>query len=144
MKLFKLYLVIGLILLMVGFTFDFIFVQSRISASFKNNPTAYLNSFEKQLYDLTKFYMVCLGFLNIALALIVCRYKTIRKIDWVVFSLLLGGSLVLLATGFWYASAGPSFKWELRCTVLTLALSAILSALALEIYRVISRESFKE
>lgn len=140
MKLFKYYLVFGISLLIIGIVFDFIFVQARISNEFKDNPIPYLNSWTKQLYDLTKFYLIALGLVNILLALLSRHLLEIKIVDSIVFSLVIIGSVFIIATGFWYANAGPSFKWELRCTVLTVGLIAVILGLGLEMYRFLSEK----
>ncbi|HCJ65836.1 MAG TPA: hypothetical protein DHV62_00545 [Elusimicrobia bacterium] len=144
MKPFKLQIIFGLILLIIGFTFDFTFVQTQMSRAFKNDPVSYLNSFSKQLYDLTKFYMLGLGLINITLALLGLHLRNQPKLDWTICGLMLIGSILVIVTGFWYAKAGPSFKWELRCTVLTIGLFSILLGLVLEIYKSVSGTSAKK
>lgn len=143
MKLFKSYVIFGLILLIIGIVFDFTFVARETSNAFKTDPIPYLNSFKKQLYDLTKFYMIVLGFLNITLGLLVARFENLTKLDWIVFYSVVIGSLLLISTGFWYASAGPSFKWETRCTVLTIGIFTIVISLGLEIYRLLSTKNLQ-
>jgi hypothetical protein len=140
MKLFKYYLVFGISLLIIGIVFDFIFVQTRIANEFKSDPVPYLNSWSKQLYDLTKFYLIVLGVVNILLALLSRHLSHIKIVDSIVFSLIIIGSVFIIATGFWYANAGPSFKWELRCTVLTVGLIAVISGLGLEMYKFLTEK----
>ncbi len=135
---FKLHVIFGLLLVLIGIVFDFAFVQSKMSESFRTNPVAYLNSFKHQLFSLTVFYMFMLGFLNIALALLARNFAHTTNLDWIIFALIFVGSILLIATGFWYANAGPSFKWETRCTVLTIGLIFIVFGLGTEIYRFFS------
>jgi len=137
----KLQTILGVILLIVGVSFDFFFVQGKISEAFKTNSVSYLSSWEKQLYDLTKFYMIVLGFANIVLALLAVHLASSEKIDWTILGLMFIGSIIVIMTGFWYAIAGPSFKWEVRCTVLTAGLFAVLLALGLEIHKLIFTRS---
>lgn len=139
---FRLHIIFGLLLIIVGIVFDFGFVQTKMSASFRTDPTAYLNSFKHQLYSLTAFYMIVLGFLNIALGLLSRYFAPAANLDWIIFGLIFTGSILLIATGFWYASAGPSFKWEPRCTVLTIGLASIVLGLGTEIYRFLSLKNF--
>jgi hypothetical protein len=137
----KLHTIYGLLLILSGIVFDFGFVQGKIGMELiRSNPPA-LTSWAKELYELTKFYMMALGFLNIALALLVRYLPPARNLDWTIFCLIFVGSTLLIATGFWYASAGPSFKWEPRCTVLTIGLTAIVVGLGMEIYRFLSPKS---
>ncbi len=135
MKPFKLQIIFGLILLVMSIAFDLSFVQTKMSAAFKNDPLSYLNSFTKQLYDLTKFYMLGLGLINITLALLGFHLQNQPKLDRTICGLMIIGSILVIVTGLWYAKAGPSFKWELRCTVLTIGLFSILLGLVLEIYK---------
>lgn len=132
---FKPHIIFGLLLILAGIIFDFTFVQTKISDSFKTDPVAYINSFEHQLYILTAFYMFVLGFLNIALALLIRYFAPAANFNWVIFGLIFVGSILVIATGLWYASAGHSLKWETRCTVLTIGLISIVSGLGMEIYR---------
>lgn len=134
---FKLHIIFGLILLTAGILFGFLFVGWESSEAFRGDPAAYLLSFKKQLYDLTLIYIFVLAFLNIVFALLTPRFAGSANIDWTIFGLVFAGSIVLIATGFWYANAGPSFEWEPRCTVLTVGLLAVASGLGLEIYKVI-------
>ncbi len=136
---FKLHLIFGLILLAAGILFGFLFVGWKVSDAFKTDPAQYLLSFKKQLYDLTLLYVLVLGFLNIALALLTSYFTGSPKLDWIIFGLIFAGSLLLVATGFWYAFAGPSFRWEPRCTVLTISLAAVVLGLGLEIYKIIGK-----
>ncbi len=77
-----------------------------------------------------------LGLANLALSLLGARTGAATRLDWTVCFLTTGGSVVLIATAFWYASAGPSFQWETRCTVLSTGLVALLLGLGIEVYRV--------
>ncbi len=136
---FKLHLIFGLILLVAGILFGFLFVGWKDSDAFKSNPAQYLLSFKKQLYDLTLLYVLVLGFLNVALALLTPHFTGLPKLDWTIFGLIFFGSILLISTGFWYAYAGPSFKWEPRCTALTVALVAIVLGIGLEVYKIIQK-----
>lgn len=138
----KLHIIFGLLLIIVGIVFDFFFVQAKLTDSFKTEPVVYINSFKHQLYRLTAFYMIVLGFLNIALALLTRYFMPATNLDWIIFDLIFTGSILLIATGIWYANAGPSFKWEPRCTVLTIGLISIVLGLGIEIYRFLSLKNF--
>lgn len=141
MTLFKLHAIFGLSLISVGIIFDFGFVQAMMSNSFKTDPNTYIISFKHQLYGLTAFYIFMLGFLNIALALLIRYLGPAINLDWIILGLIFAGSIITIATGFWYADAGPSFKWEPRCTVLTIGLIFLLLGLGTEIYRLFSLKS---
>ena len=134
---FKLHVIWGLILLIIGIVFDFLFVQGKIGQELvRANPPA-LTSWAKELYDLTKFYLIVLGLLNIALALLLPYFTSTTRIDWTILGLMVIGPIFLIAAGIWYANAGPSYKWELRCTVLTVGLFAIVIGLGLELYKLL-------
>ncbi len=138
MTVFRLHIILGLLLILGGIVFDFGFVQGKIGSELvKANPPS-LTSWAKELYDLTKFYMIVFGFLNIALALLIRYFVPTKHLDWIILGLTFVGSILVIATGLWYASAGPSFKWELRCTVLSIGLVSILLGLVLELYKVFS------
>ncbi len=137
---FKPYIIFGLLLILAGIIFDFTFVQTKMSESFKTDPAAYINSFKHQLYSLTVFYMFVLGFLNISLALLIRYFAPATNLDWIIFGLIFAGSMLLIATGLWYANAGPSLKWEPRCTVLTIGLISIVLGLGMEIYKFIIKK----
>lgn len=129
----------GLILLAAGILVGFLFVGWKDSEAFRTDPASYLLSFQKQLYDLSLIYIFALAFLNIALALLIPHFAGSTKIDWTIFGLIFTGSILLIATGFWYANAGPSFKWEPRCTALTIGLVAIVLGIGFEIYKIIGK-----
>ncbi len=138
MKPFKLHLIFGFILILTGIIFDFLFVQGKIGMELVRANPPILNSWAKELYSLSAFYMFVLGFLNIALALLIRYFVPSINLDWIVFGLICVESMLVIATGFWYASAGPSLKWETRCTVLTLGLVAIILGLGFELYKILS------
>lgn len=137
---FKLHLIFGFILLAAGILFGFLFAGWEISETFRTDPTPYLLSFKKQLYDLILLYTIMLGLLNIVLALLISYFAGFPKTDWIIFGLVFVGSVLLIVTGFWYASAGPSFKWEPRCAALTIALVVIVLGIGLEIYKIIEKD----
>jgi hypothetical protein len=141
MAIFKVRMVFGLVLILAGFLFDFCFLAPGISNAFKSDPAAYLNSFSRYMFDLTKTYMIILGLLNVALSFIPMLFLGAGsgKTDWIILGLMVAGSVVFIFAGLWYAAAGPSFKWETRCTVLTLGLCGIFLSIGLEIYRILFR-----
>ena len=132
----------GLILVIVGVVLDFAFVEARVSDAFKSDPVPLLHSWDHRLHDMTVSYMVILGFLNIACALLAQRLGASR-VDWPILSFMIGGTVLVIGTGFWYASAGPSYKWEPRCTVLTIGLAALVLGTALELYKVVTSRGVK-
>ncbi len=134
---FKMQVTFGLILLITGIAFDFLFVQWKVSTEvLRANPIG-LNSWEKELYNLTKFYMITLGLTNIVLALLQKRQGRTTTRAIIGFYLMTFGSSLLIGSGLWYASAGPSYEWELRCTVLTIGLTAVFISLGLELFNIV-------
>lgn len=134
MQQFKLHAIFGLILLMAGIAFDFGFVTRNFTESFKTNPVDYLNSWGKYTYELVRFYLFALGFINIAFALLIPRLGGSEGIKWIILGLMVCGSILLIAGGLWEARIGPVFKMEPPCYVLGVGLFAVLSSLALVIY----------
>lgn len=133
----RLHIIIGLILFIFGLIFDFLFVQGKIGSELiKSNPPI-LNSWAKMLYELTKFYIIALGLLNIGIGLLILNLKELPSLDWAVLGLLFLGTVILIVSGIWYAIAGPSYSWELRCTTLSIGLFGITASLGLEIYKII-------
>lgn len=134
---FKLHIIFGLLLILIGIVFDFLFVQGKIGQELiRANPPS-LNSWAKELYSLSALYMFIFGFLNIALALLIRCLAPATNLDWIIFGLVCAGSILVIAAGIWYASAGPSLKWETRCTVLTIGLILTVLSIGMEIYRII-------
>lgn len=134
-KLVKTYLVSGFLLLIFGILFDFLFVQWKVGMKLLETNPVGLNSWAKQLYDMTKFYIVILGVISLILALLTCKINSIEKKDWLIFALVMAGSMLLIGAGLWYAVAGPSYKWEIRCTVLTAGMIGIISGFLLQMCR---------
>ena len=136
MTLSRLHAILGLFLIAIGFLFDFGFVTTTSNfQALQENPTSYLRSFLRYAYDLTRFYLFVLGFLNLVFALLNPRVAGSERMKSVVSALLLGGSVLFLIGGLWEARrTSPIFEWELACYVLAVGLCAILLALALEIY----------
>jgi hypothetical protein len=136
----RFYAVFGLLLLMAGIAFDFGFLAPTVTRAFKVDASAYLSSFPRYIHDLARTYMLVLGVVNLVMSVLASRPATSRRQDWMVCLLIVVGSIVLIATAFWYASAGPSFKWEMRCSVLTIGLVSLLLGLGLQAYRVARRQ----
>lgn len=139
---FKAYTTFGLVLLIIGILFDFLFVQWRASDIFKTDPIPYLNSFGRLLLGITKFYMIIFGLLSIIFAFLTINLPVSIKLDWTIFGLLVGGSILIILTGIWYANTGPSFRWEPKCYVLTVGLLAIVFGMGLEIYKILGAKYF--
>lgn len=140
-SLFKSYATFGLALLVVGIIFDFLYVQWRASDIFKTDPVPYLNSFNRLLLDIIKFYMIVFGLLSVIFAFLTTVLPVSVKLDWTIFGLLVGGSIIIILAGIWYANTGPSFRWEPKCYVLTAGLLAMATGLGLEIYKILSTKN---
>lgn len=136
--LFRLQAAFGLALIIAGFAFDFAFVTTtaNFTASLKSQTASYV--WTKYAYELTKSYLFVLGFLNIALALLTARQTTNERPGRIVLALMVAGSILFLAGGFWEARVGPVLKWEPPCYVLTAGLIAVLASLVLEIHALTS------
>lgn len=138
MAAFRAHVVFGLILLTSGIVFDFLYLGTQLSEAFKSNPAAYLASWGKNLLEMTQLYFFVFGFLHIAVALVRSRFVGRVRFEWTILGLLSLGSVLVIASGFWYAFVGPSFEWTVRCTVLTAGLLATVSSLALEAHSVLT------
>ncbi len=130
---FNLHALLGLILIAAGIIFDFAFVTMKFTQAFKDDPAAYINSWEKYVFELVKFYLIVLGFLNIAFALLVSS-RDLEQIDWIIFGLTGSGSILLVVGGYWEGLVGPVFKMEPPCYVLGIGLAALLIGITLKIY----------
>lgn len=135
---FKIHVAVGLLLVVVGTLVDFLFVQVKVSEAFKGDPSPYLSSWKHQLYTLSVFYTVVLGIVNGLLGVIGQRSGPPVALDWAVAWGFSSGAILLVATGFWYANAGPALKWETRCTVLTVGLLMVVASLVLTLVRVVT------
>jgi hypothetical protein len=131
----RLYVAVGFLLLMAGIVFDFFYLAPKVTNAFKGDASPYLNSFERYIHDLARTYMLVLGPANILLSVFPEQAQASRRLGWTSCLLVVSGSLLLVLTAFWYSVAGPSFQWETRCTVLSIALISLLTGLGLEAYR---------
>ena len=132
---FRWHAILGLVLITAGFLFDFGFVTTTSNfRALRENPAAYLSSWGRYAYELTKLYLFVLGFLNLAFALLIPRVTASARTQAIVSGLLMGGSVLFLLGGLWEARSGPAFEWKPACYVLTAGLVAILLSLVAEIY----------
>ncbi len=134
---FKVHVGVGLLLVLVGTLVDFLFVEVKVSDAFKGDPGPYLASWKHQLFTLSVFYTIALGIVNVLLGFISHRSGSPVALDWAVALGFSFGAILLVATGFWYANAGPALKWETRCTVLTVGLLMVAASLVLTLVRVV-------
>ncbi len=140
-RLSKLHAIFGLLLIIAGFIFDFAFVTTteNFRESLRDQTASY--SWMKYAYELTKFYLFVLGFLNIGFALLIPSSAVQKRMGWMIFGLLAGGSILFVSGGLWEAHIGPVYKWEPPCYVLGAGLFAILLSLVFEIYVLMRAES---
>lgn len=139
MMLLRTHAAAGLILALLGIVLDYTFIEARVSNAFKTDPLPYIHSWKHRLQGLSVSYMIILGFLQIGLAVLSPHVIHRPRIAWAVLYLTLCGSIILVTTGFWYAVAGPSFRWEPRCTVLTIGLAAVVMGVCLEVYALVTQ-----
>lgn len=132
-SLFNLHAVLGLILIAAGIIFDFALVTRSFTEAFKDNPVAYINSWKKYVFELVKFYLIVLGFLNIAFALLVSSGDNMFM-TWIIFGLIASGSVLMVIGGYWEGYMGPVFKMEPPCYVMGTGLAAIFLSIVLKIY----------
>lgn len=130
---FTLHSLLGFILIAAGIVFDFAIVTRDFTEAFKGDPAEYMNSWGKYVFELVKFYIIVLGFLNIALALLSIS-RDISQMDWVIFALISCGSILMIIGGIWEGLIGPVFKMEPPCYVLGTGLAAVLLGIVLNIY----------
>lgn len=134
MELFEIHAALGLAFVLAGILFDFGFVTT--SDNFRE---AYGNRSEKALwkqyaYGLARFYLIVLGLLDIAFALLITHTQVNEGVRWAVFWLLNAGSVLFIAGGLWEAQVGPVYKWEPPCYVLGAGLVAVIGSILLEMY----------
>lgn len=134
----KLHAVLGLVLLIGGFLFDQLVVTRGFTLAFKGDPSGYLDSWARQVYELARFYFVALGLLNIAIALLLGHFGGHGRTDWLVLVLMTAGSLLFVSGLIWEAVAGPFPRMEPACYVVGVGFIAVLVGLALELWVVLS------
>jgi len=138
MKLFKLYVVIGFILLIIGIVFDFGFVRTpdRFIETVENNH----NVWSGYVYNLMRFYLVVLGMLNIAYALFTARAGAGQeRINRINFCLLNGGATLLFTGLVWGAYISPSnFTNQAPYFLEVAGLCAIIASIIIKMVRLIS------
>ncbi len=86
----RLHATFGLLLLICGFIFDQVVVTRGFTLAFKGDPTAYLGSWPKQVFELARFYFVALGLLNVAVALLLGHLGSHGRSDWLVLASMAG------------------------------------------------------
>ncbi|MBU4353063.1 MAG: hypothetical protein KJ939_08355, partial [Nanoarchaeota archaeon] len=87
MPLFKLQIILGLALIIAGFIFDFGFVTTTKNFTEFLSNTSASSAWTKHVYELIRFYLFMLGFLNIALALLIPPSTPYKKIEWIIIGL---------------------------------------------------------
>ena len=133
----------GLALIIAGFIFDFGFVTTtkNFTESLSNTSVSY--AWTKHAYELIRFYLFVLGFLNISLAAMIPPSIPYKKIEPIIIVLVAGGSIFFILGGIWEAQhTGPVLKWGPACYVLSSGLFAILLGLVLEVYTLLFGKDF--
>lgn len=135
---FKLHALLGIVLLICGFAFDFGFVTT--TANFKGmlGSQTPQDLWKSYAYELTRYYFFVLGFTSMAFGVLGFVMGIPRRSAWIIFTLVAGGSILFLGGGVWEAQIGPVYKNEPPCYVLGTGLIAILAALAFEGYALLS------
>lgn len=143
MPLFKLQIILGLALIIAGFIFDFGFITTTKNFTEVLSNTSASSAWTKHVYELIRFYLFMLGFLNIALALLIPPSTPYKKIERIIIGLVAGGSIFVILGGLLEAQhTGPAYTWGLACYVLSSGLFAILLGLVLEIYTLLFGKDF--
>ncbi len=133
---FKLHAIFGLVLIVIGFIFDFglITTMENFSASLQKPVT---QAWTKHVYDSIKFYLFVLGFLNIAFAMLVLLSGATEQSRWIIFGMMALGALFFITGGMWESQGPPAYEWTPACTVLTIGLAGVLLGIVLEAYEII-------
>jgi hypothetical protein len=138
MKLFRLHVISGFILLVIGIIFDFGFVRTadNFTVAMELNSTNF--AWKMQVYNLIRFYLIILGLLNIAFALFIRESNVVHKLPWAIFWFLEFGIILLFAGLIWAVQVGldVSFTSALSYGLKCIGLTSILASIALEIYQV--------
>lgn len=140
MKLFKLYVIIGFILLIIGIVFDFGFVRTpdRFIETVENNH----NVWAGYIYNLVRFYLVILGMLNITYALFTPKTASSGTIGWFDFCLLNGGALILFTGLIWGSYLSPNlFIAQPAYYLEVIGIIAVVASMIIKAYQVITKPS---
>ena len=135
---FKLHAIFGLLLIVIGFIFDFglITTVENFSASLQKPVTQH--AWTKHVYDTIKFYLFVLGFLNIAFVMLAPLSGAAEQSRWIIFGMMALGALFFIIGGMWESQGPPAYEWTPACTVLIIGLVSILLGIALEAYNIIA------
>lgn len=134
----RLHVVFGVFLLIGGFVFDFGFVTTTDSFRSMLGPQTPPELWRRYAYELTRSYLFALGLISIALGLVGSAMAVPRQSAWTILALMVGGSVLFLGGGLWEAQIGPVYRNEPPCYVLGTGLFAIVLALVLEGYVLLS------
>ncbi|MBI4834762.1 MAG: hypothetical protein HY811_08100 [Planctomycetes bacterium] len=140
MKLFKLYVIIGFILLIIGIVFDFGFVRTpdRFVETVENSH----NTWQNYVCNLMRFYLIILGLVNIVFALFIRKASKVGKLSWIIFGCLEFGAMILLFGLIWSAHIIPSVASTVSAPYYLefTGLSFVLLSIILKGYQIISDE----
>lgn len=134
----RLHVVFGIILFISGLVFDFGFVTTTESFRSMLGPQTPPELWRRYAYELTRFYLFALGLTSVALGLVGSAMAVPRRSQWAILALIGGGSVLFLGGGLWEAQIGPVYRNEPACYVLGTGLFAIVVALVLEGYVLLS------
>ena len=142
MKLFKLYVIVGFILLMIGIVFDFGFVRTTDNFIRYGESGSLGYTWKIQVFNLIRFYLIILGVLNIAFALFIRKASEVGKLAWAVFWSLESGGIVLFTGSIWSSYILPCVAFTVSAPYYLefTGLSLILLSIILEVYQIISDE----
>ena len=145
MKLFKLYVVIGFILVIIGIIFDFGFV--RTPDKFVETVENSHNAWQNYVYNLMRFYLIILGLLNITFGLFLRHLEKTAKLRWIVFYVLNGGGIILflgliLAAQF-RPGAFEGFTGSVPYYLEVIGILAIIASIIIEVSQIIRKEAIE-
>ncbi|HIH43932.1 MAG TPA: hypothetical protein HA257_02250 [Candidatus Methanoperedenaceae archaeon] len=138
MELFELHAVLGLAFVLFGMLFDFGFVTTSDNFRDAQDHRSEKVLWRQYAHGLARFYLIVLGLLDIAFALLISHTQVNEGVRWAVFWLLNAGSVLFIAGGLWEAQAGPVYKWEPPCYVLGAGLAAVIGSILLEMYLLVT------
>lgn len=135
--LFRLQIILGLVLIIMGILFDLVFVTTMENFSALAKKPILQKVWTKYVYETIKFYLFVFGFLNIVFAIIMQSAGLPTRIDWIIFSFMAFGSLLFFIGGLLEARGAPALEWTFACIVLIMGFLGIISGIVLEMYKII-------
>ena len=142
MKLFKLYVIIGFILVIIGIVFDFGFVRTpdKFVETVENNHQVW----QGYIYNLMRFYLIILGLLNIAFALFLRHLEKVTQLRQINFFILEVGGIVLFAGLILSTQCNPGavggFTGSAPYYLEVLGILALITSIIIEVSQIIRKE----